>query len=304
MKTKIKILSILVIFLFLIMPLHAGTTSPYIAVSYGETTYENGNDKAIVDNFFKEYVGMDPQTLPNNIITASDVNQISKGISGKTYNKNQIVSCALVDLSSNDDIEVYVDPDYITTVTPTMYESALNSAGIYHGDVYVTSPERATGESALAGVMQAYELATGKQIPSNVKAAANNEIQVETNIINENNNVNSEEISNLIIVVKQEVKNQNINNEIDIENLVINTANEKNVDITQDQAKEIAKSILETQNVQEDANQYSQEIQEVTQNNDNSQSNSTTQSTQNNTNQTTSTNNENHVNNLFESIGL
>ena len=48
----------------------------------------------------------------------------------------------------------------INTITPKMYMSALKSAGIQGGHVYVTSPVSATGESALAGIMDCYEQAT------------------------------------------------------------------------------------------------------------------------------------------------
>ena len=50
-----------------------------------------------------------------------------------------------------------------------MYLSALKSAGITKGHVYVTSPVEATGESALAGIMNSYEVVTDVEIPESVK---------------------------------------------------------------------------------------------------------------------------------------
>ncbi len=88
------------------------------------------------------------------VITASDVNKISSDISHNTYNSNQILSCALVDLNGYNQIKVDVDTSKINTITPSMYQSALESAGITKGHVIITSPVSATGESALAG----YEL--------------------------------------------------------------------------------------------------------------------------------------------------
>lgn len=118
-----------------------------VVVTYGETTYNNANYKNLVDNYFNV------NDAKETVITASDVNKISSGISNKKYNSNQIYSCAMVDLSSNNNIRIDVDSSMITTVTPSMYKSALDSAGISRGYVKITSPVVATGESALAGVM-------------------------------------------------------------------------------------------------------------------------------------------------------
>ena len=66
-------------------------------------------------------------------------------------------------MKDNDNLQVSVDKSKITTITGDMYLSALKSAGITSGHVYVTSPVSSTGESALAGIMNAYETATDAQ---------------------------------------------------------------------------------------------------------------------------------------------
>ena len=72
-----------------------------------------------------------------------------------------------------------------------MYISALKSSGITAGHVYVTSPVEATGESALAGIMNSYEEVTDVKIPDTVKEAANNEIYTQAEIV-KNSNVDAE----------------------------------------------------------------------------------------------------------------
>ena len=59
----------------------------------------------------------------------------------------------MVDLSYNQGIDVVVDTSKITVVTPKMYANALESCGINNGYVVVTSPVSASGEAALAGVL-------------------------------------------------------------------------------------------------------------------------------------------------------
>jgi hypothetical protein len=130
------------------------------------------------------------------------VNKIASTITGKTYGSNQIFSSALVDLNDNAKLQVSVDKAKITTITGDMYLSALKSAGITSGHVYVTSPVTATGESALAGIMNSYEVATNVEIPETVKEAANNEIYTQAEVV-QNSNVSSEKVSKLVDDVKE-----------------------------------------------------------------------------------------------------
>ena len=100
------------------------------------------------------------------------------------------------------DLKVSVDKSKITTITGDMYISALKSVGITSGHVYVTSPVTATGESALAGIMNSYETVTDVDIPDSVKEAANNEIYTEADIV-ENSKVDPDTLSDLVDDVKE-----------------------------------------------------------------------------------------------------
>ena len=119
--------------------------------------------------------------------------------------------CSVVDLNSDGNINVKVDSSKITTITPKMYASALKSAGVPQANVYVTSPVPATGESALAGILNSYEVATNTVMPEEVKQAATDEITVQSDIVNSNtSDVSADEISNLVSEVKVIVINNNI----------------------------------------------------------------------------------------------
>src|SRR5664280_2991791 len=101
------------------------------------------------------------------------------------YPSSQIFSCAMVDLSYNQGIDVVVDTSKITVVTPKMYANALKSTGINNGYVVVSSPVSASGEAALAGVLESYEIAVGTPIPDQAKKAATEELYTETQIVNQ-----------------------------------------------------------------------------------------------------------------------
>ncbi len=262
-KMLISILVIAILAISMVPTAFSATNGDAVVLTYGETTYMNQNYKSLVDNYFLNK-GFDTSNVQGEVITAADVNAISSGISGKTYNSNQIVSCALVDLTQNNEITVEVDSS-ITTITPQMYASALKSAGITSGHVYVTSPVTATGESALAGIMNSYEEVTDVEIPENVKAAANDEIYTEAAIV-ENSNVSSEDLSKLVDDVKEEVQEKNITDHDTIVNIINDYSTTYNINISNSDIENLADSIEQIQLAQDDVNSYKEELGDVVNN--------------------------------------
>ena len=233
-----------------------------VVITYGETTYSNSNYKSFVDNFFINQANVDINNVGIKTISADQVNQISSGITGKYYTSGQILSSALVDLNDNQNLKVSVDKSKITTITGDMYISALKSAGITKGHVYVTSPVQATGESALAGIMNSYEEVTDVQIPDSVKEAANDEIYTQAEIVN-NSGVNADDLSNLVNQVKDEVTGDNITNHNEIVNIITNKVENNNINITNVDIENLANSIEQVQNVQGDVNYYKDQVSDV-----------------------------------------
>ncbi|RAP45385.1 MAG: hypothetical protein BZ135_06155 [Methanosphaera sp. rholeuAM6] len=231
----------------------SGSDGADVVVTYGETTFNNANYKSIVDNYF----GVD--NAKESVITANDVNKISSGISNKHYNSNQIFSCAMVDLTSDNNIRIDVDSSMITTVTPSMYKSALESAGITRGYVKITSPVVATGESALAGVMQCYEESTGVDIPDEVKDAANAEIYTQAEIV-DNTGASADDVAKIMDEVKEEVAKQNTTDRNTIVSIVNNVVNNYNINISDSDIDNIVNTVEQTQAVKDQAADYQSQI--------------------------------------------
>lgn len=260
MRKTIIILALILI--GMLIPIGFATSDTQVVATYGETTYHNADYKNAVDSFFVNNAGFDMKNVDSKIITASDVNKISSSITGKTYSSNQIFSSALVDLNDNDQLAVSVDKSKITTITGDMYMSALKSAGITSGHVYVTSPVTATGESALAGIMNSYEVVTDVEIPEPVKEAANNEIYTQAEIV-KNSDVDADELSNLVDDVKEEVQVNNVTDHQTIVNIINNYTITYNINITDSDIENLADTIEQTQNVQEEVNNYQIEVSDV-----------------------------------------
>ena len=258
---KIMIL-LAIIIVGMLIPVGFSTSDTQVVITYGETTYNNANYKNAVDTFFATNAGVDLKNVDSKIITASDVNKISGSITGKTYSSDQVFSSALVDLNDNDDLKVSVDKSKITTITGDMYISALKSSGITAGHVYVTSPVEATGESALAGIMNSYEVVTEVEIPEPVKEAANNEIYTQAEIV-KNSDVNADDLSKMVDDVKEEVQVNNVTDHTTIVNIINNYTTINNINITNSDIENLATSLEQTQYVQGDVNSYQSQVSDI-----------------------------------------
>ena len=258
-KSNICIILLSIIIVGILIPVGFSSNDKLIVITYGETTQHNSNYKSTVDEFFKQQSNLDPNNINSKIITANDVHKISKSITGKTYTSDQVFSSALVNLKDNKDLKVSVDKSKITTITGEMYLSALKSAGIKSGHVYVTSPVTATGESALAGIMNSYEEATNVKIPETVKEAANDEIFTQAEIV-ENSKVNSDDLSKLVDNVKQTVKENNITDHKTIVNVINNYTKNNNINMSNNDIENLATSIEKIQNAQGDVNNYESQV--------------------------------------------
>ena len=233
------------------------------AITYGETTYANADWKSSMNSYFQSKTSKNINEATSKIITASEVNAISTNITGRTYPSSQIFSCAMVDLSYNQGINVNVDTNKITVVTPKMYANALKSSGINNGYVVVSSPVLASGEAALAGVLKSYEIAVGATIPDQAKKAATKELYTETQIVNETGQ-NPDKIADLFSKVKDQVQSQNLQDPAQIKVIVINIASTMNINLSDQQAQQIADSISNSQKAQSSLTDFKNKLQNVT----------------------------------------
>jgi len=261
-KITIGMVILSIILIGMVIPAGFSGQANSVVITYGETTHANTNYKSDVDSFFKSQSNLDLSNAAEKIITASDVNKIASTITGRTYDSSEIFSSALVNLKENTDLKVSVDKDKITTITGDMYLSALKSAGIKSGHVYVTSPVTATGESALAGIMNCYEEATNVKIPETVKEAANKEIYTQAEVVKDSN-ASSDQVSKLVDDVKETVKKENVTDHQTIVNIIYNYTVNNNINITNSSIENLANSIEQIQNTQGDINTYENQVSEV-----------------------------------------
>lgn len=246
----------------LFMPIGFASESDLVVVTYGETTQSNSEYKEIVNNYFEETAHVDVANTNNKIITAKNVNDLFSSFTNQSFSKDQIFSSVCIDLNGDEDIKVTVDSSEITAVTKEMYESALKSAGITKGKIYVTSPVEASGETALSGILDSYESATNIEIPKNVKQAANHEIYVQAEIVKDSN-LTSDNLTNLVSTVKNKVIDENINDHAEIVKLINKNLNKTNLTMSNNDIENIANTLEEVHSVQNDAKNYGNKLSNV-----------------------------------------
>lgn len=254
-----KILVGLIFVLMVLSPIYGASG---FAITYGETTYANSDWKNSMNSYFQSKTTKNISNATTKVVTASEVNAISSNITGRTYPSSQIYSCAMVDLSYNKGINISVDTSKITVVTPKMYENALKSTGINNGYVVVSSPVSASGEAALAGVLNSYEVAVGTPIPDQAKKAATEELYTETQIANQAGQ-NPDQISNLFSNVTDEIQAKNITDPNQIVVIVNNVAGNMNINLSTQQVQQIANSLADTQKAQSSLTDFKNQLQNV-----------------------------------------
>jgi uncharacterized protein YpuA (DUF1002 family) len=250
----------LILIIIMLSPVYSASG---FAVTYGETTYANANLKTTMDSYFQSKTSKNITDATSKVVTASEVNAISTNITGNTYPSSQIFSCAMVDLSYNQGIDVVVDTSKITVVTPKMYANALESCGINNGYVVVSSPVSASGEAALAGVLDSYEIAVGTPIPEQAKKAATEELHTQTQIANQTGQ-DPNKIADLFSNAKNQVKSQNLQDPSKIKVIVVNVANNMNIHLTDQQAQQIANTISDSQKAQSSLTDFKNQLQNAT----------------------------------------
>lgn len=138
---------------------------------------------------------------------------------------------------------IKVKTNNLTAVTPDMLSNALLTSGVTDADVVATSPFPVTGTSALAGVLQAFEDATGKEIPTKNKEVARDELTTTNNLADAKNEdgkeIGQNGASAIVNQAKKEVIKEKPENEKQVGQIVNNVVNNYNVNLTPEQQAQL-----------------------------------------------------------------
>lgn len=148
----------------------------------------------------------------------------------------------------------------INYITDAIYINALTTAGVKDADIYVAAPYSVSGTAALTGIIKAYETSTGKNINEEVKQFANEEM-VTTAELGES--IGSENASNIIAAIKEQIAEKNPKTEEEIKNIINNVINNYNIQLTDEQMKQLTDLFNKMKNLNIDWNKLGDQLKNI-----------------------------------------
>ena len=144
------------------------------------------------------------------------------------------VSCAYVKPTQSGGIKVRTAN--LNWVTCNMIATSLSTSGVKNCEVVAACPFEVSGTGALTGIQMAYETATGEQLDSTKKELATEEMVVTGNLADE---VGKNDAPTVMNNSKMQVIKDNVQNADEIYNIVVNVAQQNNVNLDSDQINKI-----------------------------------------------------------------
>lgn len=193
-------------------------------------------------------------------VTNQDIN-IEMGYPADTpipATSQSISSCKVTLLPKGSGISV--STNNLTQVTGDMLASALTTCGINDASIVADAPYPVTGQAALAGILEGFQAATGKQIPTQNKKVANDEVKVTTNL---GNQIGQQKAESIINESKSLVIKDNPNSTIQIQNIVNNVTNNYGVKLTPEQNQEVVNLMAQIQGLHLDYNNISNTLNQI-----------------------------------------
>lgn len=155
---------------------------------------------------------------------------------------------------------INVTTNNITWVSDKMYANALVTAGVEDADIYVTAPFEVSGTAGLTGLIKAYEVAAGVDIPEEQKQIANEEM-VKTAELSES--IGVDEATELINRIKEEIGDQPIESEDDLRALIERIANELGISLSEEELNGLVSLFMRMKDLDINWDQVQDQISKV-----------------------------------------
>jgi uncharacterized protein YpuA (DUF1002 family) len=178
-----------------------------------------------------------PAGIEPIITTAADEDKYLGDAVPQAQRGGGMYSSARIKLTDGTGLDIKTEN--VTWVTEDMYANALVTAGVTDADIYITSPIRVTGTSALTGIMKAYDQTaaeTGIQLTEERKDLAQEELAVTSEI---GKTVGQEDVAGLMNEIKAEIANKAPETNIEIRDIVIQVLNQNNVQLSDTQLTQL-----------------------------------------------------------------
>ena len=138
------------------------------------------------------------------------------------------LSCAYVKPTQSGGIKVRTAN--LNWVTGNMIATSLSTSGVKNCDVIAACPMEVSGTGALTGIQMAYEKASGEKLDATKTKLANQEIVTTGELADK---VGKDQATTVVNQSKMDVIQNDVQNADEIQNIVINVANQNNISVSQ-----------------------------------------------------------------------
>ncbi|SFL67082.1 DUF1002 domain-containing protein [Salibacterium qingdaonense] len=250
-SVNIRMMSALAAFMLAVTPMSVSAAEGDVIVTLGEDLSEQQRNSLL------EEMQVDDSAEIITVSNEEEYEYLGEYL-GDEIGSNALSSSKITIAPEGEGISV--DTNNITKVSEGMYANALVTAGVEDAEVYVTAPTAVSGTAGLTGLIKAYETQTGTNISEEQKQVANEEM-VKTSELGES--IGTEEATELITRIKEEISNQNIETEEDLRNLIEQVANDLGVSLTEEEMNGLVSLFERMQNLNIDWDQVQSQISDI-----------------------------------------
>lgn len=175
------------------------------------------------------YFGVTGKNIPVVYVNNQQEHQLLSGIASPSEIGTRSISSAYV-VPEPSGYGIRVATYHITWVTGAMYANALVTAGVKNAKVEAAAPFGVSGTAALAGILIAYQKATGAHLSATDTRTAAQEMVTTAHLGNSLHNRN--QAAKLMLLVKREVLKHHMKNPAVIRPIVLKMAGQLHVHLT------------------------------------------------------------------------
>ena len=186
-----------------------------------------------------EYFGVKANDVNILTVTSAEEYEALGNVATSAQLGSKSISCSYVEPTSKGGLDI--KSNNLTWVTVGMIRNALITAGVENDNVIVSAPFKVSGTAALTGILKGFESSkAGEKIDEDKKEAANEEIVVTGNL---GDKIGQDDAANLMNDIKTEVIKESPKNDSEVEEIIQNSVDKYNYELSQDDINEI-KSVM------------------------------------------------------------
>ena len=205
----------------------AGSVNPVFADATKDVTLGADLSDAQKQTMMK-YFNVSADQVQILTVTNQDEHNHLDNIAPQEQIGSHTLSCAYVKPTQSGGIKVRTAN--LNWVTGNMIATSLSTSGVKNCEVIAACPMEVSGTGALTGIQMAYEKASGEKLDATKTKLANQEIVTTGELADK---VGKDQATTVVNQSKMDVIQNDVQNADEIQNIVINVANQNNISVSQ-----------------------------------------------------------------------